>query len=165
MNSTIFWFHFSIRFFWCMTLAWDKKIYFPASWQVWQGFVYSTQPFFQQSIYHSDSAVSQLWVSGQSVIKILCLVFKKWSFFKSITGSLKSFENTQGCKSGYDVNFSFSPSTKRACTEELLTSRLMLHRLYLETEWEDVCVSRSFILLSQPLLRFYESLDIKHFTI
>ena len=28
-----------------------------------QGFVYSTQPFFQQSIYHSESAVSQRTVS------------------------------------------------------------------------------------------------------
>ena len=59
--------------------------------------------------------------------------------------------HTQGGKSGFDKNLSYSLSIKRVLIEELFAPRLMLHCLYLEADCENSPVSQDFILLAEPL--------------
>ena len=88
---------------------------------------------------------------------------KAWNIISSFLSSLcrgnihwmQCIIRTQGGKSGFDVNWSYSLSINRACAEKLLSRRLMLNCLYPESNCEDFLVYQGFILLTEPLLIVY----------
>ena len=69
--------------------------------------------------------------------------------------SMQCIIRTQGGKSGFDVNWSYSLSINRACAEKLFSLRLMLHCLYPESNCEDFLVYQGFILLTETLFMVY----------